>query len=210
MNLTRRQFSKGTVIVLGMGSMVGLAGCDFGSAVDDIENWIPVGEDAVNGIIAILGTNGVPILPAVLAAEDIVNAALVALKQAVKEYKATTPAPVGALAKIQAEFKAVTDSFGAFVQAINLPIGGVYNAIIGIVQIVLETIAGFQQKFPVAPSMSMGAVRMSNGMTINYTPKLRTRRAFKKDYNSRLDAWKKTGVVIPKQAYMHVSFFEQF
>ena len=52
--------------------------------------------------------------------------------------------------------------------------------------------------------------RLGSGQAIPVTPKARTRRAFKKDWNSQLDVGAKAGLMIPKTAYLPVSFFEHF
>lgn len=207
--LTRRDFAKrsaASILVISASACAfEMEGC---GVIDDIENWIPVGEATLNSIVAVLGANGITISPVITEAENVVNAALAALKAGVAEYNSTSPAPVGALAKVQGGFKAVTDAFQSFLSSLNIPGGSLLAEIVALVQIIFSTIAAFQNQLPSSNSVMLGnTVRMGNTM-ITYTPKHRTRRRYKHDYNSQLDAGKKIGVNIPQQAYMKLSLME--
>lgn len=217
MNLSRREFGKkiaftalGARIAMltAVGGSVELAGCNV---IDDIENWVPVGEAAVNSILALLGANGIAITPAITLAESVINAALVALKDAVIEYEATTPPPVGTLQKIEAAAQAVVDNFGTFFTALGLPqVSSIANLILSLVKVVVSTVMGFINDLTgktktVTASVSLKAA----GQVVSVTPKKRTKRAFKHDWNDTLKV-AGSGVVCPASVYMKVSFFEHF
>jgi hypothetical protein len=216
--MNRRNFINQTgltVIGLRIAGATALAGITFAetgcSVFNDILNWIPVGEAAVNSILAVLTANGVLVGPQLQTYINLIEAGLAALTGAVKEYQSTTPAPVGALAKIETAFKDVVDNFKTFLASLNVN-AGLLGIVVGLAQIVLSTIAAFMNRLPAASSLRRSLTlneptRVSNTY-FTVVPKERTRRAFKKDWNGTLDASGRVGVVAPKSAYLHVSFFE--
>jgi phage-related minor tail protein len=209
--MNRRQFTSRLAglgaMVLVLGQSAFLAGCNLWS---DILNWIPVGEAALNSILAVLTGNGVIISPAIQALVTTIEAGFTALTAAVKEYQSTVPAPVGALAKVQTAFKDIVDNFGTFLQALTVP-NSILGIITGLAGIVLSTIGAFVNKLPVALGAKTSLAGMTltvNGKAVPVVPQERTRRAFKHAWNGQLDGAKKAGVNIPAKAYLPVSFFE--
>ena len=102
--MNRRTFTRIASLVLLLatsGISLFLAGCGVWT---DILNWVPVGEAAINSILAVLTGNGVVITPAIQAIVQLIEAGFAALTAAIKEYQSTTPAPVGALAKVETAF----------------------------------------------------------------------------------------------------------
>jgi hypothetical protein len=193
-------------------STIGIALSEAGCNVfTDILNWVPVGEAAVNSVLAVLTGNGVLISPAMQAIVTLVEAAFADLAAAVKEYQSTTPAPVGALAKIEAAFKSVVDNFGAFLKTVNAPTG-VVAIIVGLAQVVFSTIAAFMNQLPAASSLRrtvvIGTTVQVGSQTAPVVPKLRSRRAFKHDFNAVLDTAPKVGAIAPTSAYLPISFWE--
>jgi hypothetical protein len=186
------------------------AGC--GSVFNDILNWIPVGEAAVNSILAVLAANGVILIPGLQVYVSLIEAGLTALTGAIKEYQSTVPAPVGALAKIETAFKDVVDNFKNFLASLNVS-GGLLAIIVGIAQVVLSTIAAFMNQLPAASSLKrtvvLGHTFLVGSTTAVVIPKDRTRRAFKRDFNSVLDGGPSAGVVIPPSARLKLSFWEK-
>jgi len=216
MNFNRRQFfevsGKGTLGTAMLLSTAGssaflLSGC---SVWTDIENWIPVGEAALNSILSVLSANGVALAPAIQTVVGLIEAGFTALLAAIKEYQSVTPAPVGALAKVHEAFQAIVDNFTTFLEALKVS-SPLLSIIVGLAQIVFSTIAAFVNQIPPAPapaaSLKMHAVSVG-GIPVSVAAKSRTRRAFKKDWNSSLDTGVKQGVKVPKAAYLPVTFWE--
>lgn len=195
------------------GGGVMLAGCPiFSNVFSDILNWVPVGEAAVDSVLAVLTANGV-ILPANLQTIiGLVKAGFTALTAAIKEYQSTTPPPVGALAKIQDAFKAVTDNFETFLASLSVS-GGLLGIITGLAQIVFSTIAAFMNQLPASSAMRgvvIGSAIKVAGNRVAIVPKLRTRGRFKKDWNSILASAPPLGVTCPANAYLPLTFWEHF
>jgi hypothetical protein len=206
--LSRREFGKlsGAALAgLAVTSSIELEGC---SVISDIQSWIPVAQASVNSLEAILTNNGVNIGPVQAVITDI-QAGLAAVLGAAQQYAATTPAPVGALQKIEAAFSAVVANFGKFLTQLNLPGGGLLNLISALVGLVLSTIAGFVNRLPAVPAGFVASFSVrAPGVMFTVVPKSRSRRAYKKSWNAQLDSAK--GVKIPPEAKQHLSFFEHF
>jgi hypothetical protein len=195
------------------GLSLAMTGCWFGGNVfNDILNWVPVGEATLNSILAVLTGNGVIVSPALQTIVSLIEAGFNALTAAIKEYQSTTPPPVGTLAKIQTAFRDVVDQFKAFFASLNVN-GGLLAIIVGLGQIIFSTIAAFLNQLPAKMSLHrtvvLGDTVRISGSVVSVIPKARTRRAFKKDINSQLDQGPSVGVVIPKSAYLHVTFWER-
>ncbi len=102
--------------------------------------------------------------------------------------------------------------FEAFLWGLSLPTGGLLASIVAIAEIIFSTIAAFQNKLPAAPAgakthLLASAYRVA-GVSVTVVPKERSRRAFKKDFNSQLDTAKAAGVTVPQQAYLKLSLLE--
>jgi len=211
--LTRREFGSifsRLMLALGtMGSWLWTSGCDI---FTDIKNWVPIGEAALNAILAVLTGNGVLISPAIQTIVNLVEAGFTALRAAIKEYQSTTPPPVGALAKVETAFKDIVDSFRTFLASLNVS-GGLLGIVIGLGQIIFSTIAAFLNRLPATSSLRRtvsisSSERIAGTAMVVIVPKDRTRRAFKKDWNRVLDAGPAVGVVVPQSAYLKLSLFE--
>jgi len=204
---TRRNFIKqtGTGIFLALltsGASLTLTGCNV---YDDLYNWIGVGIASLNSIVSILNANGIT------PAAGIVNAilgALNAVRNAIEEYKATTPPPIGAIAKIETALKDAVAQFGTFLRSLSIPGFGLFSMIAALVDVILSTIAGFQGKLPVLAkqNITMQIAQLTGKAVI---PKHRTIRAYKKDFNAVLDTGSQLDVIVPKSAYHQISFWEK-
>jgi hypothetical protein len=217
--LSRRQFGRHailTAIGLRIATLSGisafLVSCG-GNVFSNILSWIPIGEAALNSILAVLSANGIILIPGVQVYVSLIEAGLAALTGAVKEYQATTPPPIGALAKIETAFRDVTDNFKNFLASLNVS-GGLVAIIVGLAQVVLSTIAAFMNQLPATSTMRrtvvIGHTFMVGSVTGTVIPKERTTRTFKKDWNTKLDEGPAGGVVIPRSAYLHVGFWQRF
>lgn len=185
------------------GASLTLTGCNV---YDDLYNWIGVGIASLNSIVSILNANGIT------PAAGIVNAilgALNAVRNAIEEYKATTPPPVGAIAKIETALKDAVAQFGTFLRSLSIPGFGLFSMIAALVDVILSTIAGFQGKLPVVAgqkSLTMQIAQLTGKAVI---PKHRTIRVYKKDFNAVLDTGSQLDVIVPRSAYHQISFWEK-
>jgi len=212
--MNRRQFAGRLfaffALLSTLGSALVMSGCNL---FTDIMNWIPVGEAALNSILSVLTGNGVVISPAIQSIVALIEAAFAALTAAIKEYQSTTPPPVGALAKIETAFADLANNFTTFLSSLNVS-GGLLGIITGLAQVVFSTIAAFVNQLPASASLKRTTARISTVKVgpnvITVTPKMRTRRAFKKDWNATLKTAPSVGVICPASAYLPVSFFERF
>jgi len=211
--LTRREFGSiaGRLMLAfaAMGSWLWTSGCNV---FTDILNWVPVGEAALNAILAVLTGNGVLISLAMQTLVNLIEAGFAALTGAIKEYQSTTPPPVGSLAKIETAFKDVVDNFRTFLASLNVS-GGLLGIVIGLGQIIFSTVAAFLNRLPASSSLRRtvsisSSERIAGTALVVIVPKDRTRRAFKKDWNRVLDAGPAVGVVVPQSAYLKLSLFE--
>lgn len=207
----RREFvTKGAATAALLSASVSLAGC---SVWTDIINWVPVGEASLNSILSILSSNGVVVAPAVQTIVSTIEAGFTALVAAVKEYQSATPPPVGALDKIHTAFNAILDNFSTFLKALNVS-GGLLGLITGLAQVVYSTIDAFLGEIPTAAAAitthaaAQRAYSVGTAPPVVVVPVHRTRRAFKKDFNSMLDSGTKIGVNVPSSAYLKLTLLE--
>ena len=181
-----RRISAGLLLLAASGMSLFIAGCNVFA---DILSWVPVGEAALNSILAVLTGNGVIISPAIQSIVALIEAGFTALTAAVKEYQSTTPPPTGALSKVETAFKDIVDNFSTFLSSLSVS-GSLLGIITGLAQIVLSTIAAFVNRLPVSTAMKSVSVRLSNvkvgSEVIVVTPKPRTASAFKKDFDAVL------------------------
>jgi hypothetical protein len=205
--IPRRNFLKTTgsgiaALMLASFTSVFMSGC---SVFSSILNWVPVGEAALNSILTVLTSNGILVAAPIQAIVALVEAGFAALTAAIKEYQSTTPAPVGALAKIEAAFKDIVDNFKTFLSSLNVS-GGLLGIIVGIGQIVISTIAAFMNQLPASASLRrtvvIGDSLRVGSMTVPVVPKSRSTRQFKHDVNAVLDGGPNVGVVAPRAAYL--------
>ena len=202
--MNRRTFTRlGTFAILfaSTGLSMLLSGCNVFS---DIKAWLPIGEAALSSILLVLSSNGI-ILPAqVQTVVGLIKARFDALTAAIAEYQSTTPAPVGALAKIETAFKDIVDNFSTFLQSLSVS-SGLLGIIVGLAQIVLSTIAAFVNRLPA--SVNVKAVRsrlnatMVGGRALVIVPKQRNTGQFRTDYNGVLKT-APPDVDIPAAAYL--------
>lgn len=216
----RREFighlTKGAAVAAlygaGAFSTLELEGCSAESIFTDIKNWVPVGVSAFNAILAVLTGNGIIISPVVGVIENAIQAAFNAITAAVAEYQSTNPPPTGALQKVEAAIQAVTDQFGNFLAALSIPTAGIFTLVKNLVSVILSTIAAFAAKLPASLAIRFGSTMTSfrlNGQLVQVTPKERSRRRFKRDWNSVVESGKKEGAIAPPDAYLKLTFGEK-
>jgi hypothetical protein len=192
------------LLSLAAGTELALTGCNF---VQDIINWVPVAENAINSILTILTSNGILISPAITAGVSLIETALTDLVAAAKEYESITPAPVGAKAKLEAILQVVADQFSSFVSQLGGIAGVVLTTVVDLVKVLISTIGGFINELPASAAMM---ARLNSHQQLSAAPVKRTKRAFKKAWNAQLDVASGHGVSCPTGAYLHIGFFEHF
>ena len=194
------------------GAALTSAGCNVFS---DIANWVPVGEAAVNSIVSVLTSNDVVIAPAIQSAITLTLGALSSLSAAILEYQSTTPAPTGALAKVETFLGDVLTNFRTFLGSLSIS-GNLLGIITGLANVVLSTLAAFMNDLPLQTmSPSKRTIVMADSArvatsTIPIIPKHRTRRAFKRDFEAVLNSAAAVGVTVAPSAHMHLSLDERF
>jgi hypothetical protein len=187
--ITRRSFVQkisGAALMLWAGTLSVLTtGC---SAITDIIHWIPVALVALNSIQNLLG----PIL------SPVINSTLTPIKTAFSDLLAaaqaynsdTNPADKATnLAKIQTFLNNITTSFQNLITSI--PGGAIASLVLGLVQIILSTIAGFVNELPTtpAPAVTMSRMLSINGQSIPIIAvKNPTNRGFKKSWNAAVES----------------------
>jgi hypothetical protein len=114
----------------------------------------------------------------------------------VKLYQAMNPPPAGALAKIQAVFNLIVANFESLLsQVAQNPI---VSVVIGLAQIILSTIAGFMGQLPATPGKTLSVTFRVANENASFTPKARSRRQFKKDWNAVAAAGGHSEVKLPE------------
>lgn len=182
MNMTRRDFGKRTgagLLTLAVGSTFTLSGCNV---FTDIENWIPVGRSAFQGIVTLLTGAGL-LSPPIAMLVPLILAGFDDILADVKAYRATQPPPAGLLAKIEEVFNLLVGNFQSLLSQVAAnPIAAL---VIGLAQIILSTIAGFLGQLPAATSSLQRSRTFRVGShTVAITPQQRSIRQFKRDYNA--------------------------
>jgi hypothetical protein len=196
----RRKFLKQGFFAA-LGARMLLAGATGGAALfmmgcnvfEDIENWVPVGLAAFQSVVSLLASAGV-INPVADAGINLLISAITnAFNQIVadvKAYQAITPAPAGALQKIQATLSIIVQNLQAFLNSINVTDSKLLDTIVGLAQIILSTIAAFENDLVAkgAQPGTMSPTRRThlshNARTIQIVPQARTVNQFISDFNS--------------------------
>ena len=179
MNLTRREFTKSTAALAAgaaVSSALELTGCNLET---DILNYSKVGKAAFDSVVAMLEQRGV--LPAGgTQFTRAVDAAFDAVAAAVAAYQAGNG--TGTLAEISAALAAVTAAISQFLSETNIAEPPLLSLVLALLQVILGTIAGFLTKLPPVPA---GLNHQPGpGRQLSITPKLRTVRQFKRDWNA--------------------------
>jgi hypothetical protein len=188
----RRGFMK----LVGMGSgyllMFGAAGLSFLASgcgwATDIEAWVPIATFALSKIQALLGPLATPIITPIF---GVITTALNDLLAATQQYSSDTVAAdkATALARINTYLADITSNFQNLLN--SLPAGGIVDLVVGLVQVILTTIAGFVAKAPAAPAGTTTARRAVmpgqisfHGQTMQIPAIYRNKKKFQQDFDS--------------------------
>lgn len=186
---------RGFMQLLGMGGgyllMFGASAVSFlaggCNVFEDILAWVPVANAGITAIQVLLGALVTPLIIPIFTA---IKTALSDLSGAVSAYQNDTNAADKAtsLAKVGTFLADITSNFQNLLSA--LPLGGIVSLVIGLVQVILTTIAGFVTKLPAAAGTStMQRVMMAKQITFQaqtmQIPAIyRDKNKFRSDWNS--------------------------
>jgi hypothetical protein len=170
--MNRRSFATGTakwLMIALFAPTILMTGCN---AITDLENWIPVALTAVSQIVKLLG----PLVPPqVTAAIAVIQAAFAALLTAIQNYKSGS----GVLADIANAISAVESAFSSFFASLNVS-STLVATIEGLAAIIISTIQAFANEIGPAPPAMLAV----NGKAVPVTPKKRSVKQFKSDWNA--------------------------
>jgi hypothetical protein len=171
------------VLPLEIGASFLASGCSFASVFDQIKLWVPLGLGAVGSIVSLIpGLQGLaPIIA-------LVQAGLGQILSDVSQYENTAGATL--LSKIQAGLSDVVKNLQTFLQSVNISDPTLVAMVTGLAQIILTTIADFQQKLVTAgaPPPASPATRVARIMQrpVTIVPHARTNKQFIADFNAQL------------------------
>jgi len=205
--MNRRQFcghlTTGGLVLATGGTIFVLEGCTSSTVFSDILNWVPVGEDALNGIIKLL-TGAGAVNPAAAAIVVTTEAAFSQLEADIKIYQSITPPPSGVEQEITDGLGILVSNFQAFLSAINVSDSTLLTTIAGLVEVVLSTVAGFEALLPAAVAAKLANRNFRIGSrNYTYTAQHRTKRSFKRAYNSVAKAGGHPEIEIPLTLLEH-------
>jgi hypothetical protein len=149
-------------------------------------NWIPVGLQAFNAIISLLEGAGALALTAgspITALVAVISASFAQLKSDIIAYQAINPPPASALAKIEATLGIIVTNFQSFLASLNVNDSKLAALVVGLAQIILSTIAGFQSQLTPGVTVVGSSARLGAGV-FKITPEKRSIRSFKHDWNA--------------------------
>lgn len=206
MNMDRRSFVGRTILSLvALNLPLCVTGCNV---FTDILNWVPIGINAISGVLSLLGGAGIVLGPGVVALLGLIQAGLTDLRLAIVEYQSTTPPPAGALAKIDTFLGDLVNNLGNVLT--QLPVGpaSIIGLAAGLLELVLGMIQGFISKVPMASfpktvaalkrPLVNGAVPIVIPVRMNLS-----RRKFIHDYNLMAEAGGHPQVKLPESFWQH-------
>jgi hypothetical protein len=139
---TRRQFGKmvgAGALALGIGEIS--MGFSCATVYTDIENYVPIGLAAFNTIITLIDPPLATVLAPVIV---LVKAAFADLTAAITEYNnAPAAGKTTLLGKVRLAIQAVIDNLNKFWSDANIPDSPLASMIVGVLQIVVSTLAAF-------------------------------------------------------------------
>lgn len=168
--MNRRYFSK----VLGLFAaalylpVTLLTGCSASTVFTDLSNWIPVALSAMTSILTLLGGAGIVIGPAVTAGIALVQTGLAGLKQAIAQYEATTPPPVGVLAEIDTFASDLVSNLANVISQLPSAASNDITLAAGLFELTLSTIQGFAANLPPATVTGLPKLRAALGRGITF------------------------------------------
>jgi hypothetical protein len=197
MTLTRREFVElGLVSTIGGSTLLTLEGCNATDVWHQIETWVPVGIDAFDSILAIVD----PLMaPGAAAIALLVKAGFASLASAIDGY---LNAPASEKTTWAAKVKLILSQLGtdlqSFLSAVNLSGNPIVKVVVALVQVIVDTIAGFLGKVVPAAASSFPQTFRVGRETIHVEPMLRDRKKFVAAFNNACVANGHSELQIPR------------
>jgi hypothetical protein len=142
MVLTRREFGKtvsGGALAIGLGTLS--MGVSCGTVYQDIETYVPIGLAAFNEIISLVDPALAKTLSPII---NLVKASFADLLAAINEYlNAPASEKATLIEKIKLAINVVIDNLNQFWVDAGIPDGTLAQTIVGILQLVISTLAAF-------------------------------------------------------------------
>ena len=171
---------KGSLLLV-LGSSMVMVGC---TVFDDILTWIPVGLTALQGIVTVLGTL---ISPAAMQVIVLIKLGFTDLQAAVSQYNGDTNAADKAtvLAKIRTILADLVTNFQSFLGDLSLGNNPVVNIVVGLANVILAAITGFEGQLPATTTKTLGTTFRVGNKVQTVVPKFYKKTStFKSDYNA--------------------------
>jgi hypothetical protein len=169
-----------------------LAGCSFSSVYADILAYVPAALSAFSVVLSILSAAGITLCAICAGLVNTVKAAFADLQTAITLYDdAPQSGKTTLLGKISTALLVAEEVLQEFWSNLDIPDSGIAGTIEGIIQIILETLMGFQSAIPAPPAVTTESAaalhrRQSLAKTIRYTPTRRSLKQFKSAINAFL------------------------
>jgi hypothetical protein len=179
--MTRRAF-LGVAMFLVAASNLLMTACT--TSVQQIENWVAVGINALASVVNILEGAGIPI-PGGGAIDLAIKAAQTAfnlIKAAIDKYNAA-PADQkkGLLSEIATAIASAEGSIQSFWNSLSLPDAKLASLVEGLLGVIVSTLAGFAATLP-----PVQRAAIAGGRRLAVRPVKRDKKKFAKDFNSLL------------------------
>ena len=171
---------------VGFSALAAVEGCNATNVWSDIHNWIPVGIDAFDSIVSIVD----PIMsPAIDAIASLVKAGFASLAAAVNSY---LNAPAADKATWGEKIKLILSQLGTDLQSFLTAIGQSGNplvkTIVALVQVIVDTIAGFINSIGTPAAGAFRAEFHVGSDRIVVVAAYRNRKRFCEVFNNALDS----------------------
>lgn len=210
--MNRRSFVQRVVTaVIGFAALGGAVlgtGCNW---EQDLQNWIPVGLQALKSILSLLSGAGIALGSSAAQTVSVIQQGLGDLKLTVVQYASTTPPPAGALQRIDALFSDIVSNIGNVLSQLPAQPARVVNLVTGLFELVLSTVQGFMTQVPMAPTaMPKTADSLKRALVINGKPavigpaKNLSRRHFISQFNKLAEAGGESEAKLPESLLQHV------
>lgn len=210
--MNRRSFiGRVVTAIVGFAALGGAVlgtGCNWEA---DLENWIPVGLQALASILSLLSGAGIVLGSSAAQTVSVIQQGLGDLKLAVVQYASTTPPPAGALQRIDALFSDIVSNIGNVLSQLPAQPARVVTLVTGLFELVLSTVQGFMTQVPMAPTaMPKTAASLKRALVINGKPavigpaKNLSRRHFIHQFNTLAEAGGEPQAKLPESLLQHV------
>lgn len=183
----RREFIKKSGQLLAFfaaaGSLIVQAACNATDVWHEIEQWVPLGIDGFNSIIALVD----PLMsPAITAITTLIKAGFAVLSGAIDDYINAPAADKSSLiGKVETALTDLSNHFQDFVTAISVSGNPIVTIAVALIKIILDTISGFVQKIVPTAAHAMLHELRAGATVVTINPVLRNRKEFIAVFNSQ-------------------------